>query len=226
MKNVQRGTILLLMALTVVFTACQEEEISNLGKTNRPPQGDADDFANQPSGVPYPEIIEQYYLANLTHYQGCRAWSIEWPEYANDVDPDMVPTFFATSTGHLNSLNYLLNASSFKRNKATFSLYADQKIEAATEVSDLWDWTGIGAEAVYFRKINKTADQIQKWVTTRPSNFENYWNDAGNIETTIEYQVGDFFIFQLPGQSPIRYGGIRVLSSSPRIIEAYLAIPN
>lgn len=226
MKSVRK--VMFLLMLTLTFIACEKdpEALSISKKITRPPQEGPGGFTGQPGGHPYPEIIEQYYPVDLTYYQGCKAWRIEWPDYPGDVNPDMIPTFLATSTGNLNSLNFLLNAHPANKNNATFSLYTDEKIEAASEVSELWDWTGIGAEAVYFRKINKTTDQIEKWVTTRPSNFENYWGDAEDIETTIEYQTGDFFIFQLPGQSPVRYGGIRVVSMSPRIIEAYLAVPN
>ncbi|MEM9834201.1 MAG: hypothetical protein AAF944_26445 [Bacteroidota bacterium] len=228
MKTTKRVTFLLLMTFSLAFTACQEdtETLSIRNKISRPPQGAPGGLTSQPGGHPYPEIIEQYYPVDLTYYQGCQAWRIEWPDYPDDMNPDMIPTFLATSTGNLNSLNFLLNAHPANKNKAIFSLYTDEKIEAASEVSDLWDWMGIGAEAVYFRKIDKTTDQIEKWVTNRPSNFESYWDDAGDIETAIEYESGDFFIFQLPGQSPVRYGGIRIVSMSPRIIEVYLAVPN
>ncbi|MEM9834373.1 MAG: hypothetical protein AAF944_27340 [Bacteroidota bacterium] len=228
MKRVKNVLLLTVMSFSLAFTACQEDaEVLDIrNKITRPPQGAPGGLTGQPGGHPYPEIIEQYYPVDLTHYQGCEAWRIEWPNYPDNINLDMIPTFFATSTGNLNSLNFLLNTHPANKNNATFSLYTDEKVEAASQVSELWDWTGVGAEAVYFRKIDKTADQIEKWVTNRPSNFENYWDDAGDIETAIEYQAGDFFIFQLPGQSPVRYGGIRIVSMSPRIIEAYFAIPN
>ncbi|WP_232325938.1 hypothetical protein [Spirosoma montaniterrae] len=59
-------------------------------------------------------------------------------------------------------------------------------------------------------------------MTERPDKFETYWVDNSN-EPPV-YQQGDLFLFKLTEQH--LYGGIRIVSMTPRIIEVYLAVPN
>ncbi|MEQ9442922.1 MAG: hypothetical protein RIG62_28040 [Cyclobacteriaceae bacterium] len=226
MKNSKHASFILMIGISLIIASCQEdvEILSRNDKVVQPAQ--PGDFTGQPGGQPYPTIIKQVYPVDIANYQECLAWRIEWPDYPAGVDPDMIPSFFATSTGTLNSLNFMNGTHPVNKKKLNFTLFTDEKIASANEVTDLWDWQGPSAEAVYFAKIKKTAEQIEAWVATRPSNFENYWSQAKYLGTEAYYEKGDFFIFQLPGQSPIRYGGIRIVSESPRIMEVYLAVPN
>ena len=64
-------------------------------------------------------------------------------------------------------------------------------------------------------------------VQNRPKLFVNNWPGGG--ENEVDYQEGDFIHFQLSNTSlsvAELYGGIRIVSMSPRIVEVYLALPN
>jgi len=231
----------LTLGVLLAFTSCQEN-IENLegfrrsdnteairpgglgGKTT-PPGGGPGGKVTPPSELPAPNIISQYYPTQTAEYAGCYGWRIEWPGYADGTDSKAILSYFSTSTGFLNSLNQLENAPVAVKEKVTFSLYTDSQIRAAISDLDLWGNQYASGEAVYFGKIDKTVDQIEKWVTNRPSNFELNWEHTDGAETDIEYQEGDFFIFQLPGLTPVHYGGIRIVSITPRVIEVYLAQP-
>jgi len=227
MNRIKKLSLLIMTGILLAFSACQEDiETLDRGDNtmNLRPQGPGD-ITNPPGGAQYPNIIKKYYPAETANYKGSTAWRIEWPAYGG-IDPDKIPTFFATSTGTLNSLHFMNSTHPDNKKKLNFSLFTDDQLKSAAESTELWGGGASTAEAVYFRKIDKNLDQIKKWVTTRPSNFENYWVEGEDIESEIGYQEGDFFIFQIPGLTPMGYGGIRIVSESPRIIEVYHAIPN
>jgi len=77
-------------------------------------------------------------------------------------------------------------------------------------------------ETVRFAKVDKSVSTIKYWVEERPDQFENYWPGSSDVE--LEYESGDFFMFELTDQK--LYGGIRIVSMSPRIVEVYLAVLN
>lgn len=81
MKTLKQFALLSIMALASVFTACQEEEISSLDRTTRPPQGAPDDFAPESGGLPFPTIIEDIYISDVSGFSHtlCHAYRIEWP---------------------------------------------------------------------------------------------------------------------------------------------------
>lgn len=66
-------------------------------------------------------------------------------------------------------------------------------------------------------------DNIIYWVTERPSLFETLWPGFGAATEEVDYSEGDFIQFALFSG---HYGGIRIVSMTPRIIEIYLAVPN
>lgn len=230
MKNVKRVSLMIMAAFALALTACQEEgEIlgRNDKKAIKRPAGPGDVTA-PPGGVPYPTIIERTYIPeyDLFDHTKCNAWRIEWPAYAPSVDADKIATFLATSTGSLNSLDYLNNTDNAKKSRLNFSLFTDQKIEAATEVIDLWLGISILAKQASFRALEKTVDQIKYMATERPELFEIYWDDAGSTIHEADYQEGDFYLFMLDTEGAPQYGGIRIVSVEPRIIEVYHAVPN
>ncbi|MEM9673118.1 MAG: hypothetical protein AAF992_11020 [Bacteroidota bacterium] len=229
MKSVKQLTFLLMMAFSLAFTACEEdaENLSINKKIARPPQSGPGGFTDQPGGVPYPNIIEQTYIPDYDWFAHtkCIAWRIEWPAYDGSVNSDQIPSFFKTGNGALNSLEYLLSIDPVNKKKLNFSLYTDEKIEAANDIGELWPWPeSIEAKSVYFGKIDMPVSTIEHWATERPSQFENYWEYVDSIEIEIDYQAGDFFIYHLSDEN--QYGGIRIVSMSPRIIEIYKAVPN
>ena len=230
MNRIKKLSLLIMTGILLAFSACQEDvEIMDRGdKTMNIRPGGPGDKAPNPDGEQpsYPDIIERYYPVDLARYQGTQAWRIQWDANAEGADPDQVPTFFSTSTGSLNSLQYINGIHPSNKKKLSFSLFTDYRLKSAVEEGALWGGGPATAEAVYFGKIDKTLDQIKAWVTNRPSSFESYWEQVDSVEPEIDYQEGDFFIYQIPGLTPIQYGGIRIVSESPRIIEVYLAIPN
>jgi hypothetical protein len=66
---------------------------------------------------------------------------------------------------------------------------------------------------------------IQFMVEEAPGGFQRtLWEPDALHEW--EYKQGDFLIFQLEAPTWSRWGGIRIVSMEPRIIEVYLGVPN
>lgn len=176
---------------------------------------------------PYPEIIEREYIPpyKLFAYQKCLAWRITWPDYAESADVDKIPTVFSTN-GAFNSFYYLNNVDPQNTYNTKFSIYYDNKLICSNNLWDELDYTfnapAGSMETVRFAKVDKDVDDIQYWVEERPKLFEENW--PGSPDTEVEYEAGDFFIYNLVDQ--MLYGGVRIVSMSPRIIEVYLAVPN
>lgn len=228
MNYTMKPMLMLMLGFVLALTACQEdlETLNRTGKVVVVQPSGPGGKKTPPTEMPSPKISSRYFTAQTAEYQGCFAWRIEWPDYPAGTDPDAIPTYFAVGSGYLNSLTQLENAPVATKEKASFSLYTDERIKSAVNDLDLWGNQFPSGEAVYFGKINKTKDQIEKWVTNRPSNFELNWKYVESVETNIEYQAaGDFYIVNHPSL-PTRYGGIRIVSMAPRIIEVYLADPS
>ena len=175
--------------------------------------------------VPYPEIIKKIYIPTYRLWAGtkCLAWRITWPEYDASVDTDKITSVFTTPSGALNSFYYLNNVDPQNTYNSKFSLFHGEKVEATI---GMWDELPYalngGMETVYFAKTDQPLSIVQHWVEDRPSQFEAYW--PGGFQTELEYGQGDIILFyEVDGN---RYGGIRIVSMNPRIIEVYFATPN
>lgn len=184
-------------------------------------------FTENPDGrYPFPEIIETEYIPSydLFNETKCLAWRITWPAYDDDFDIDKIPTVLSVNNSALNSINYLNNTSPGNTHNGTFSLYFNDKVESANTM-----WTELtysfGAESmetVYFAESDVPLKNIMDWVMERPSLFKSYWPESSYND--MEYGEGDFIQFKL--EDAKLYGGIRIVSMTPRIIEVYLAVPN
>ncbi len=189
------------------------------------------DFENSNGTYPYPKIIEREYIPSYEFfaYTKCLTWRIEWPEYDGSYDINQIPTVLSRHTGVLNSFNFLNNNSAQQTYNGTFSLYFENKVESANTMWNELDHSfgaGNNMEGIYFAHSDQTLDNIKDWVTKRPSLFESYW--PGSSDNELEYQEGDFIQFKLDNtlESQQLFGGIRIVSMTPRIIEVYLAVPN
>lgn len=181
---------------------------------------------NSNGRYPYPEIIEREYISryDLFSETKCLAWRITWPTYDDDFDTEKIPTVLSVNNSALNSVYYLNNTSPGNTHKGTFSLYFNNKVESANTM-----WTELtysfGAdemETVYFAESDQPLENIIDWVTKRPSLFKEHWPESSYND--MEYEEGDFIQFKL--ETAGLYGGIRIVSMTPRIIEVYLAVPN
>jgi hypothetical protein len=185
-------------------------------------------LVGNPDGrYPYPEIIEREYIPpyDLFSNYKCLAWRITWPTYEAGVDPEKIPTVFSHSTGLLNSIWFLNNTSPGNTYKGKFSLYYGNKVESANTMwSELTYSFGAGnnMETTYFAKKELPLENIIEWVTERPDLFKQYW--PGSSLNDIEYEEGDFILYQIEESN--QFGGIRIVSMTPRIIEVYLRVPN
>jgi hypothetical protein len=230
------GSLLIGMSI-IFFLGCQENFIarSPSATTNTKTFGGAQEgpggFTDHPSGdrYPYPEIIHRVYIPEYRPfaYTKCLAWRIEWPAYANTADTDRIPTVFTASSGALNSFYYLNAVSAQTSYNTNFSLYFNNKLEVSATLWEELDHVFVAPpgtmEEVRFAKEDQPLDNIMDWVTERPDLFELYYPEAGGVNE-VEYEQGDFFIYYLVDQD--LYGGVRIVSMSPRIIEVYLAVPN
>jgi hypothetical protein len=151
-------------------------------------------------------------------------WRIEWPAYQASADIQKIPTVLAMN-GALNSFYYLNNLSAANTYKTKFSIYYDDKVASSNEMWDELYYTFNAApesmELVRFAKVDVSVDNIQYWVEERPDQFENNW--PGSSDSELDYAEGDFIMCHLTDQNV--YGGIRIVSMTPRIIEVYLAVP-
>lgn len=138
---------------------------------------------------------------------------------------------FSLTNGTPYSFTFLNNTLPANTYKTNFSLYYDNNLET---VSGLWDElihthnAGQNIETTRFKKTSYSATTIESWVKGRPDLFRIKWEDTeGTIPANTkmeEYKQGDIYLFKLMSQK--RYGGIRIVSMTPRIIEVYLAEPN
>ncbi|WP_026308534.1 hypothetical protein [Spirosoma spitsbergense] len=233
MQHVKTVTIFALSVMAL--WGCEERFMEPQGPTTRadkvlnPPSEGNGGFTPNPGGqsLPYPTIIKQTFVPEneLFAYMKCLTWRIEWPNYPSGTDENKIPTVFTLSNGALNSFDYLNGVSAATTYKANFNLYHNAKLETANTLWNELTYTfgaGNQMETTWFNKTNYSAKTIEDWVKKRPSLFKSYWVD--NNQEPPTYQQGDIFLFRLTDQN--RYGGIRIVSMTPRIIEVYLAVPN
>ncbi|RIV19952.1 hypothetical protein DYU11_23845 [Fibrisoma montanum] len=228
--------------LLLALCGCQD----NVVERQKPPT-QADGFmpngpSEGPGGVttnpggqplPYPTITRQTFIPEYSLYAHtkCHTWRIEWPIYPASTDPNKIPTVFTLSNGALNSFDFLNGQPASTTYKTHFNLYHNDKLEMS---STLWDElihtfeSGSQMETTWFNKVNISVKGLENMVKNRPGLFETNWVD-NNQEPPV-YQQGDVFLFKVMNLTdptiPNRYGGIRIVSMSPRIIEVYLAVPN
>ena len=152
----------------------------------------------------------------------CLAWRITWPEYEDSADADKIPTVFGLN-GALSSFDYLNSVDPGNTHNKVFSLYYNNKLETAFMLSAELDHEDVSLmEMPFFVLSDQPLDNIMYWVTERPSLFEIHWPGGGDDE--LDYSEGDFIHFGLTNSK--LFGGIRIVSMTPRIIEVYLAVPN
>lgn len=103
-------------------------------------------------------------------------------------------------------------------------MFYGDKVEASASMWEVLDYADVseGMEIPYFALSAQPLDNIIDWVTERPNLFELYW--PGGNQTELSYSESDFIQFYLTKAG--LYGGIRIVSMEPRIIEVYLAVPN
>ena len=222
----------------LVMAGCMEPEMQKNppaigGKTNGPVRERPGGFQENPGETyPYPEIVYQEFVPSNVNldYMKVVTWRITWPSYDSDFNDDLIPTLLSVSTGELNSIAYLNNADPDETFKTTLSLYLNRKLYASNEMlsqldhldhpGGVWDneWT-------YFKKGNVPLNDLMYWVQESPNAFEYEWpTDTKLMSSIMDYQEGDFIHFHMGSKD--QYGGIRIVSDTPRIIEVYLAVDN
>jgi len=235
MKNSDSSIRLLLCAIFVMtIVSCTENQVAPNRTITIIPTGDIFDgpARDLPEGIPendnwrypYPDIIAREFIPpyELFAYTKCLAWRITWPEYENSADDDKIPTVFGTN-GALSSFDYLNSVDPGNTHNKVFSLYYNNKVEAASLLwAELDHADAALMEVPYFVLSDQPLDNIKDWVTERPSLFKSYWPGGGTND--LDYSEGDFIQFHLSDAD--LYGGIRIVSMTPRIIEVYLAVPN
>ena len=239
MKNI----ISVLTFCLIALCSCEEQVINSQELTTPTSRASARESSGggiiNPNGqpLPPPTITKQTFIPayDLFAETKCQAWRITWPTYPAGTDPNLIPSVFTVANGALNSFNYLNNTLAATTYKTNFNLYNNAKLETAntlwTELKYAYDG-GNKMETAWFYKTNYPVSKIEYMVKERPSLFETYWNgaqfDVYNYYTQFTYKQGDIYLYKLTSQNqnPYRYGGVRIVSMTPRIIEVYLAEPN
>lgn len=158
----------------------------------------------------------------------CHTWRITWPLYDSDYDQDLIPTIISIGSGNLNSLNFINNQSPHVTFKTTMSLYINRKLYSTNDMLPFLDfldypWGEWENHHTLFKKGNVPLEELIEWVQESPLGFKYNWPVTENIgDSRMDYQEGDFIHFWMESQD--HYGGIRIVSDTPRIIEVYLAI--
>ena len=220
--------------LVLITVSCSDNQITPNQKISSIPRGDIFDRPGRdlPEGIPesenwqypYPDITSREFIPSDRSFADtkCLAWRITWPEYENSADVDKIPTVFGIN-GALNSFDYLNSVDPGNTLDKVFSLYYEAKIKLAVMLWAELDHTDILLmETSQLGMSDQPLENIIYWVTERPSFFKIHWNDGEEYE--IDYSEGDIIQFHL-SKSDL-YGGIRIVSMTPRIIEVYLAVPN
>jgi hypothetical protein len=225
----------LLLALVITFTCCEDNLV---GRDGQPVGGKtiAGDGPEHPSNkkkgpgesYPYPKIISTEYIPGRDFDDlKCLAWRITWPLYDSDYDKDLIPTVFAFSDSSLHSINYLNNTHFSNTIKSVVSLYANMEVKSANMMHSDLLWLPNVHEQMQYVNFGQTDDitlpQMQEWVEGRPQLFESYY-PADQWYDEMSYEEGDLINMYLTEDK--LYGGIRIVSMTPRIIELYLAVPN
>ncbi len=228
---IKRCTVFILLVVISCDDSLMQRHPQELGAEifDDPNRGGIDDEQNAPGGhgYPYPDIIKREFIPKVRDFADfkCLAWRITWPWYDSDDGSGIIPTVFSRKTGALNSFDYL-NATHFQNTyNGTMSLYYQNRLEGVNSLWDELDYALIGfnsIEPIIFVKSDWSLAEIIDRVTGRPKLFKSLWPGGGSSE--IDYEEGDFFQFYL--NTAELYGGVRIVSMSPRIIEVYLAIPN
>jgi hypothetical protein len=221
-------------ALIVVLTSCEDHLVQPKSPAfGKKSNGDRDmpgGFQQNPGETyAYPEIIEQEFIPSNEYfaYFKCRTWRITWPWIDGDYNSDLVPTVLSVNSGQLNSIEFLNNNSPSLTYNSTMSLYYQRRVESAStmwwQLDHSFDDAGSeDMESVRFAKIDMSLTSIMNMVQNRPKLFMSNW--PGSTSNDLEYNEGDFILFHLDKAD--LYGGIRIVSMTPRIIEVYLAIPH
>lgn len=210
-------------------TSPQPTPVISHGETGSARVGAGGIIGNVPS-LPSPTIIKQTFVPTNEFWDDyrCLAWRITWPTYPAGTSPQLIPTMFSLGGGTPYSFNFLNNTQAANTFKTSFNLYHDNKIAS---VGDMWEeLTHVfgnpnEVETVWFNKNQVSVSTVESWVKGRPKMFELKWEQNLDSSTEFEnYQKDDVYLFKLLEQK--RYGGIRIVSMTPRIIEVYLAEPN
>jgi hypothetical protein len=236
MKNIQFVVAAVLGFL--ILGGCEDQSLTKspstqLGVTTQ--RGGSEgpgSYTDHPNGdrYAYPQIIFKEFIPKDDLYDWkTLAWRIEWPDYGPGADADKIPTLFSLN-GALNSFYYLNNVDPVNTYNTVFSLYHDNKLTRPANLSAELDFVaaapkGSMKEAWFvYDEWNTPVDQIQHMVEQAPGGFQ--WNYDEDMTDELAYNAGDFFYFMLeqPGE-PTRWGGIRIVSMTPRIIEVYVAVP-
>jgi hypothetical protein len=207
-----------------------ENEISALsneeGENLRTSPGGLTDQPN-PSRLPVPTVTFQEFIPSYELWANHKSltWRIEWPVYNAGVSANAIPTAFARGNGSLKSFNFLNSTDPLNTINTSFSLYYDQTLEGTIHMWQELDHVplgGIGMEWIKFAKMNISVSTLKHWIEDRPGLLEAKMPEIS--EHKVSYNEGDIFLYEILGKN--LYGGIRIVSMSPRIIEVYLAVPN
>ncbi len=222
--------------LVATLCACEEPSITTQQPTTATNQSDGGSVraglgtivSNGPS-LPGPTIIKQTYVPTNSFFADhqCRTWRITWPAYPVGTNPDLIPTMFSVADGTPYSFNFLNNTQAANTFKTTFNLYHNAKLASVYDMGEEVDHVFGNVnelEQVWFNKSKYSIASVETWVKGRPQLFELKWEQTVDSHTEFEnYKKDDLYLFKLVKQK--RYGGVRIVSMNPRIIEVYLAEP-
>jgi hypothetical protein len=232
--------------LLLLITSCEKSFLSEEESRQKQlkHEKEINDFTDHPDNprVRYPIIERVTFIPRDEHWSFMKTlgWKITWPDNQDLMDEDDIPTMFSTSTGALNSFNYLNAVDSLNTYNAHFSLYHKGRLFSnwchEYVISKKLNYVhfysiGEGVKRVYFAKINKPQDEVEDWVKEKPSVLATkFWElDTGYDPGSTEfYGQLDMYMFCIIGHGEYlhQYGVIRIVKTKPRIIEVYLAVPN
>jgi hypothetical protein len=220
--------------IAILFLGCDESLVTKNSAAELKQTGAYEGpggYAEHSNGneYPYPEIIHQVIMPSQPELWNLKtlAWRITWPSYADDADPEKIPTIWS-GDGILHSIEYLNNVAPENTYNTLFSLYFDETIQRTATMADELDFVA-GAPKKSMRVVSFTMPYSTpkglQILVEHDAAFHMMWQVPYPVEE-LEYQVDDVLWYKIGTPDSYKwYGAIRIVSMEPRIVEVFLGVP-
>jgi hypothetical protein len=152
-------------------------------------------------------------------FDEARGWRITWKSVAgSDPTPqNKVQSIFSTVTGAVNSVDYLNGVSAKNTDNADMMLYFGD-LRSTHKVPQLTHKSGL--KKTQFKLSGMKVADLEDAAKNDPNKFGVIYTLAFDAagEVKENYKEGQIYVFKTD-RTPAKYGAVRIVSMSPRIIE-------
>ena len=151
-------------------------------------------------------------------FDKAKGWRITWKSVGGEAPPfKKVQSIFSTVTGAVNSIDYLNGTGWHNTDNADMMLYFGD-LSSTNKVSQLTQESGL--KKTRFKLSGMTLADLENAAKNDPTKFTAVYTfgfDAA-AEVKEDYKQGQIYVFKTD-RNPAKYGAVRIVSMSPRIIE-------